>query len=115
MGSRFRGSDTRTKWPFPFTGDVAVSYAAVLIRPSARIASCTIGRAFTDTFAGIAPASVPGFVAAQLIGAAAGIIALTLLYPAVSTAAVTLPAGLPKSSGFAGSTRIGMASWAGPR
>ena len=30
----------------------------------------TIGRAFTDTFAGIAPASVPGFVIAQLVGAA---------------------------------------------
>ena len=33
----------------------------------------TIGRAFTDTFAGIAPASVLPFLAAQLIGAAAGV------------------------------------------
>lgn len=33
----------------------------------------TIGRAFTNTFAGIAPASVPAFVAAQLIGAAVGL------------------------------------------
>ncbi|OKJ97249.1 aquaporin [Streptomyces sp. CB02400] len=33
----------------------------------------TIGRAFTDTFAGIAPASVPPFLAAQLLGAAAGL------------------------------------------
>lgn len=33
----------------------------------------TIGRAFTDTFAGIAPASVLPFVAAQLIGAAVGL------------------------------------------
>jgi glycerol uptake facilitator-like aquaporin len=33
----------------------------------------TIGRAFTDTFAGIAPASVAPFVAAQLIGAAVGL------------------------------------------
>lgn len=31
----------------------------------------TVARAFTDTFAGIAPASVPAFVAAQLAGAAA--------------------------------------------
>ena len=30
----------------------------------------TIGRIFSDTFAGIAPASIPGFVAAQLVGAA---------------------------------------------
>src|SRR3954451_24120271 len=28
----------------------------------------SVGRMFSDTFAGIAPASVPGFVAAQLIG-----------------------------------------------
>ena len=33
----------------------------------------TVGRAFTDTFAGIAPASVPGFIAAQLIGGADGV------------------------------------------
>ena len=29
----------------------------------------TIGRAFSDSFAGIAPASVPGFILAQLAGA----------------------------------------------
>ncbi|MEU9156222.1 MIP/aquaporin family protein [Streptomyces sp. NPDC048417] len=33
----------------------------------------TIGRAFTDTFAGIAPASVPPFIAAQLLGTALGL------------------------------------------
>ncbi|WP_246574431.1 aquaporin [Streptomyces genisteinicus] len=33
----------------------------------------TIGRAFTDTFAGIAPASVLPFLAAQAVGAAAGL------------------------------------------
>jgi glycerol uptake facilitator-like aquaporin len=32
----------------------------------------TIARAFSDTFAGIAPSSVPGFIAAQLAGAVAG-------------------------------------------
>jgi arsenate reductase len=42
----------------------------------------TIGRAFTDTFAGIAPASVPGFVVAQLAGLAAGLGLLAALYPA---------------------------------
>ncbi|MER5943276.1 aquaporin [Streptomyces sp. NPDC001928] len=36
----------------------------------------TVGRAFTDTFAGIAPASVAGFVAAQLVG---GVLGLTLV------------------------------------
>ena len=32
----------------------------------------TIGRTFSDTFAGIAPGSAPGFIAAQLLGAAIG-------------------------------------------
>ncbi|GAA1878059.1 aquaglyceroporin AqpS [Asanoa iriomotensis] len=41
----------------------------------------TVGRAFTDTFAGIAPASVPGFVVAQLFGLAVGVTALLALYP----------------------------------
>jgi glycerol uptake facilitator-like aquaporin len=41
----------------------------------------TIGRAFTDTFAGIAPASVPGFVIAQLVGLVAGVALLLVLYP----------------------------------
>jgi arsenate reductase len=33
----------------------------------------TIGRMFSDSFAGIAPASAPGFIAAQLVGTALGI------------------------------------------
>jgi glycerol uptake facilitator-like aquaporin len=47
----------------------------------------TVGRAFTDTFAGIAPASVPGFVAAQLIVLAVGTGLLLALYPGVGAAA----------------------------
>jgi glycerol uptake facilitator-like aquaporin len=34
----------------------------------------TIGRMFSDTFAGIAPASVAGFIAAQAVGAALGVL-----------------------------------------
>ena len=47
----------------------------------------TIGRAFTDTFAGIAPASLPGFVIAQAVGllVAAGL--LLALYPGVGATA----------------------------
>ncbi|MGV9267596.1 aquaporin [Kitasatospora sp. NPDC003701] len=40
----------------------------------------TIGRAFTDTFAGIAPASVPPFVAAQLAGLAVGVALVAALF-----------------------------------
>ena len=47
----------------------------------------TIGRAFTDTFAGIAPASVPAFVAAQLAGLVIGVGLVLALYPDAGRAA----------------------------
>ncbi|MFB6561976.1 aquaporin [Streptomyces sp. NPDC056400] len=40
----------------------------------------TIARAFSDSFAGIAPASVPPFVAAQFLGAAVGVFLLAALF-----------------------------------
>jgi len=46
----------------------------------------TVGRIFSNTFAGIAPLSVPGFVAAQLLGGACAILAVRLLYPEVTPA-----------------------------
>jgi glycerol uptake facilitator-like aquaporin len=42
----------------------------------------SVGRMFSDTFAGIAPTSVPGFVVAQLAGAAAALGIVRVLYPA---------------------------------
>jgi glycerol uptake facilitator-like aquaporin len=44
----------------------------------------TIGRMFSDTFAGIAPASVPAFVLAQIAGGALAIGVLRLLYPDIT-------------------------------
>jgi glycerol uptake facilitator-like aquaporin len=44
----------------------------------------TIGRVFSNTFAGIAPASVPGFAVAQVLGGVAAVIALRALYPGVT-------------------------------
>jgi arsenate reductase len=41
----------------------------------------TVGRSFSDSFAGIAPISVPGFVVAQLIGGAVGLALIRVLYP----------------------------------
>jgi arsenate reductase len=41
----------------------------------------TVGRAFTNTFAGIEPASVPGFIAAQIVGGFVGLGLLVALYP----------------------------------
>jgi glycerol uptake facilitator-like aquaporin len=47
----------------------------------------TIGRIFSDSFAGIAPASAPGFIVAQLVGATLGAGLVVLLYPDVGQAA----------------------------
>lgn len=41
----------------------------------------TVGRIFTDTFAGIAPASALVFVAAQLVGAVLGVVLAVALFP----------------------------------
>ncbi|MFD8192406.1 aquaporin [Streptomyces wuyuanensis] len=40
----------------------------------------TVGRAFSDTFAGISPASVPGFIGAQLAGAVVGLALVALIF-----------------------------------
>ena len=39
-----------------------------------------MGRVFSDTFAGIAPASVPAFTLAQLVGGVIAVGVLALLY-----------------------------------
>jgi glycerol uptake facilitator-like aquaporin len=47
----------------------------------------TIARMFTDTFAGIAPASVAPFILAQLVGAALGLGLRLVLYPTAARTA----------------------------
>jgi glycerol uptake facilitator-like aquaporin len=64
----------------------------------------TIGRIFTDTFAGIAPASVPGFVCAQLIGGTLGTSLALLLYPDTATAAAHIVIPHPATPGPGGFT-----------
>ena len=53
----------------------------------------TIGRMFSDTFAGIAPASAPGFIVAQIVGGLLGLALVVTLYPdaARSTEDVVVP------------------------
>jgi glycerol uptake facilitator-like aquaporin len=46
-----------------------------------------LARILSDTFAGIAPSSVPMFILVQLIGGAAGVAAVALLYPTVTAVA----------------------------
>lgn len=48
----------------------------------------TVARTLTDTFAGIAPASTPAFVLAQLLGGTAGFFLIRALYPTTPTPAV---------------------------
>jgi glycerol uptake facilitator-like aquaporin len=62
--------------------------AAYFFTSSASFANpaITVGRIFSDTFAGIAPASVPGYVVAQFVGGAFAILAIRVLYPNVTPA-----------------------------
>jgi len=46
----------------------------------------SVGRIFSNTFAGIAPASVPGFVIAQLVGGLVAFVVVRTLYPDVTPA-----------------------------
>jgi glycerol uptake facilitator-like aquaporin len=62
--------------------------AAYFFTSSASFANpaITVGRMLSDTFAGIAPASAPTFIAAQLAGGALAAVALRTLYPDISPA-----------------------------
>ncbi len=54
----------------------------------------TIGRMFSDTFAGIAPGSAPAFIAAQIVGGFLGLALIAALYPDAAATAndVVIPA-----------------------
>jgi arsenate reductase len=60
--------------------------AAYFFTSSASFANpaISVGRIFSNSFAGIAPASVPSFVLAQLLGGACAILAIRVLYPDVT-------------------------------
>jgi glycerol uptake facilitator-like aquaporin len=62
--------------------------AAYLFTSSASFANpaISIGRIFSNTFAGIAPASVPAFAIAQTIGGGLAVIAIRALYPHITPA-----------------------------
>lgn len=48
----------------------------------------TVGRVFSDTFAGIAPGCAPAFIAAQIAGALIGLALVVVLYPGMARRAV---------------------------
>jgi arsenate reductase len=58
-----------------------------------------VGRAFSDTFAGIAPASVPAFIVVQLLGGAVALGLIAVLYPDLSAeeaAEIMVPSSRPQ-------------------
>lgn len=75
----------RSEWIAP--GVAAYIIGAYWFTASTSFANpaVSIGRTLSDTFAGIAPASVPGFVVAQCVGALLAVGATMLLWPRSST------------------------------
>jgi len=62
----------------------------------------TVGRVFSDSFAGIAPASAPGYVLAQVLGGAVGFALVRLLHPDLTGQAAS-PAVVPVDAQRTGS------------
>ena len=62
--------------------------AAYLFTSSTSFANpaITVGRMFSDTFAGIAPSSVPSFISAQIVGGLLAFGLVKLLYPGLTKA-----------------------------
>jgi arsenate reductase len=71
----------------------------------------SVGRMFSKTFAGIAPAAVPGFVIAQALGGGLAVLVIRALYPQVTpadAARVVLPHpddAVPARAGVDGAAR----------
>lgn len=77
----------RGAWAAPAVG--AYIGAAYWFTSSTSFANpaVTVGRMFSDTFAGITPASAQAFVVAQLVGGVLGVVLVLLLYPDVAEVA----------------------------
>ena len=61
----------------------------------------TVGRMFSNTFAGIAPTSMPTFVGAQIVGGVIAFVVIKILYPGVTPAEasdIIFPHHLPSAS-----------------
>jgi glycerol uptake facilitator-like aquaporin len=76
--------------------------AAYFFTSSASFANpaITIGRMFSNTFAGIAPASAPSFIGAQVVGGVLAVVVVRTLYPGI-TPAEAAEVVVPHSTGAA--------------
>ncbi|HXB50891.1 MAG TPA: MIP/aquaporin family protein [Streptosporangiaceae bacterium] len=91
--------------------------AAYFFTSSASFANpaITIGRMFSDTFAGIAPSSAPAFIGAQIVGGILAVGVVKVLYPGITAAEaadVTVPHGQSGTSGQLESEPAGTAATA---
>ena len=94
-------SGRATLAPVAVAGWIGAAYWATSSTSFANPA-VTIGRAFSDTFAGIAAGSVPGFVVAQLVGGGLGLALVLVLYPAARPAATAGPTADVRQTATAG-------------
>jgi glycerol uptake facilitator-like aquaporin len=76
--------------PYAVAGYIAAAYWFTSSTSFANPA-VTIARTLSDTFAGIKPSSAPGFVAAQLVGAALAVGLIAFLYPDVPAEDIVVP------------------------
>jgi arsenate reductase len=84
------GRSNHRSTPFAVGAYIAAAYFFTSSTSFANPA-VTIGRTLSNTFAGIAPESVPTFVAAQLIGAVLGLGLVFLLFTSVDADDVVVP------------------------
>ena len=94
--------------------------AAYFFTSSASFANpaITIGRMFSDTFAGIAPASAPSFIGAQVVGGVLAIVVVRTLYPGITpdeAADVVVPHAAAAARDSALASAASSASHAGNR
>ena len=75
-------SGRRTAVPFAVAAYIGGAYFFTSSTSFANPA-VAIGRMFSNTFAGIAPSSVPAFIGAECIGAAIAVLCLVVLYPSI--------------------------------
>jgi arsenate reductase len=76
--------------PFAVAGYIGAAYWFTSSTSFANPA-VTIGRMLSDTFAGIAPSSVPAFVGFQLLGGACAVALAVFLYPDLPATDVVVP------------------------
>jgi glycerol uptake facilitator-like aquaporin len=75
----------RSEWIAPVVAAYIIGAYWFTASTSFANPAVTIGRTLSNTFAGIAPASVPAFIVAQLLGGALAVAATILLWPRHST------------------------------